>query len=163
MHKSWLLFYLLWFIKSFIQFEVMARGLFPLRPWINRTTLLNYPLIRSCKMSFINLQNIFLKICGTTKVKKARFLSFFQWTFWKKLQGSSTIIVNCKHFCEIFTQTKLIDDLYLFCCIFQIFRKIIPKIKKLSNMNFYKKLVTWSGWSMAVKKISEIWITLSQV
>ena len=34
------------------------------------------------------------------------------------------------------------------CCIFQIFRKIFCRIKKLSCMDFYRNLVTWSGWFM---------------
>ena len=35
----------------------------------------------------------------------------------------------------------------VFCCIFQIFRKIFSEIKKLSYTNFYWNLITWFGWS----------------
>ena len=37
----------------------------------------------------------------------------------------------------------------VFCCIFKIFRKIFHKMKKLFYMNFWRKVVTWSDWSMA--------------
>ena len=39
----------------------------------------------------------------------------------------------------------------VFCVIFQIFKKIFYKITNLSYMNFYRNLVTWSGWSMALR------------
>ena len=41
-------------------------------------------------------------------------------------------------------------SLSFFCCIFQISRKTICKIRKLSYTNFYKNSVAWSGWSMTL-------------
>ena len=41
----------------------------------------------------------------------------------------------------------------VFCNILQIFRKIFCKIKKLSYMDFYRNLVTWSCWSMFSKHL----------
>ena len=37
-----------------------------------------------------------------------------------------------------------------FYCIFQISKKIFCKIKKLSYTNFYRNLITWFTWSMAL-------------
>ena len=45
----------------------------------------------------------------------------------------------------------------VFCCIFQIFRKIFCKIKKLSYTNFYRNLVTWSGLFMALRNTFLSW------
>ena len=42
----------------------------------------------------------------------------------------------------------------VFCCIFQISRKTFRRIRKLSYTNFYRDLVTWSGWSMALRYMS---------
>ena len=38
----------------------------------------------------------------------------------------------------------------VFCFIFKISRKIFCKIKELSYTNFYRNLVTWFVWSMAL-------------
>ena len=40
--------------------------------------------------------------------------------------------------------------LIVFYCIFQIFWKIFSKMKKLSCINFYRNLITWFGWSVAL-------------
>ena len=43
-----------------------------------------------------------------------------------------------------------------FCCIFEIFKKTICKLKKLSETNFNRNLVTWCRWSMALNKTNYI-------
>ena len=40
---------------------------------------------------------------------------------------------------------------FVLSCIFHISRKTFCKIKKLSYTNFYRNLVTWYGWSMALR------------
>ena len=49
----------------------------------------------------------------------------------QKFENLSTITVNCKMFCEIFTQTKLTDVLYRFLYYFPNFLKDILQNKKV--------------------------------
>ena len=79
------------------------------------------------------------------------------------MEELSTVTVNCKNICKIFTQNKLTEFFIVFCCIFQIFRKIFCKIRKLSYMNFYRNLVTWTVWSIALSRKFDkaLWNSLS--
>ena len=63
------------------------------------------------------------------------------------------------HFFSKFSLKRSWQTFFIvFCYIFQISRKTFCKIKQLSYTNFYRHLVTWSGWSMALKKIN--WIVI---
>ena len=76
----------------------------------------------------------------------------------KKFDNLSTITVNCKKFCKIFTWTKLTDILYRFCCIFQISRKTFCKIRKLSYTNFLLEFgyVNWA-WRAQQEFLISYW------
>ena len=67
------------------------------------------------------------------------------------IEYNSSITVKLTNFATFSLKRSWQKIFIVICCFFQIFRKIFFVIKKLSYTKFYRKLVTWCGWSMAIE------------
>ena len=100
----------------------------------------------------VTLQSIFLIIWETYLKTIKHVIKFNFRKQKKKIRKTYQQLQLTVKFCAEFSlKAKLKDFFIVFCCIFQNFIKIFCKMKMLSHMDFYRNLVTWSGWSMALR------------
>ena len=121
-------------MQRLVEFFMISFPLLTLRPWINQTTWLNYTLIRSC-ITFLIYKISFWKFGKRNKKQYSTSVNFSLVKSFKILQNLSIIKFNCKKFSKIFLNRSW--QMFIIYCIFQIFRKIFCKLKKLSNIFFF--------------------------
>ena len=84
-----------------------------------------YIFICSCKITFFIKKTSFRKFGKHSKRHLSTFVNFFLVRILKKMENVLIITVNCKKFCENFTQTKVTNVLYSFLLYLSNFKEDI--------------------------------------
>ena len=102
-----------------------------------------------CRLEISNKKNRFFE--SDTQVYPLNF--FLVTKFEKNFKTYRQLQLIVKLFAKCSLKRSWQTFFVVLCCIFQISKKTFCKIKKLPYMYFYRNLVTWSDWSIAVKEM----------